>query len=94
MKNNIYRVHNASSWVVRWRVNGVKKSKSFSDKKFVGRAKAYEQAEAFLKIRAGCLTCGVKQASDFYSPLPLCISHNSKGFDTTKTPKSRQPHIK
>ena len=40
MKNNIYRVHNASSWVVRWRVNGVKKSKSFSDKKFGGRANA------------------------------------------------------
>jgi len=48
---NIYRQANASSWVVRWYDNrGVKKSKTFNDKKFGGRALALEQAEAFLKI--------------------------------------------
>ena len=48
---NIYREDKASSWSVRWTdLKGARKSKSFSDKKFGGRAKAYEQAEAFLKI--------------------------------------------
>ena len=48
---NIYRHPNASSWIVRWRDNkGVKKSKNFNDKKYGGKAKAYEQAVAFLKI--------------------------------------------
>ena len=61
MKNNIYRVHNASSWVVRWRVNGVKKSKSFSDKKFGGKQNALDQAEAFLISEAGTLVLNESQ---------------------------------
>ena len=71
MKNNIYRQNNASSWIVRWRVNGVKKSKSFSDKKFGGRAKAYEQAEAFLKITEAQVLQG-----DYFDPHRNKISLN------------------
>lgn len=45
--NNIYRQQSSSSWIVRYRKDGVLKSKSFNDKKFGGRQKAREHAEAF-----------------------------------------------
>src|SRR6056300_360768 len=86
MKNNIYRVHNASSWVVRWRVNGVKKSKSFSDKKFGGRAKAYEQAEAFLKITEAQVLQG-----DYFDPHRNKISLNDFKHDVGLTRASHKP---
>ena len=54
--NNIYRKQNASSWIVRYRKDGVLKSKSFNDKKFGGRQKAREHAEAFYtEIKADIL---------------------------------------
>jgi integrase len=56
---NIYREDKASSWSVRWTdLKGVRKSKSFRDKKFNGRANAYKEAEAFLKITEAQLLQG------------------------------------
>lgn len=46
---SISRKKQASSWVVEWRINGQKKSKSFNDKKLGGRAEAKVVAEQFSK---------------------------------------------
>ena len=89
MKNNIYRVHNASSWVVRWRVNGVKKSKSFSDKKFGGRANALEQAEAFLKITEAQVLQG-----DYFDPHRNKISLNDFKHEVGLTKASHKESTK
>jgi len=86
MKNNIYRQNNASSWIVCWRVNGVKKSKSFSDKKFGGRANALEQAEAFLKITEANLLQG-----DYFDPHRNKISLNDFKHDVGLTRASHKP---
>ncbi len=48
--NNIYRQKNAKSWVIRWRDNqGIRKSKTFNDKKYGNRTNAFNEANAFLK---------------------------------------------
>ncbi len=45
----VKRKDNAGSWIVRWRVNGQEKSKSFNDKKLGGRVEAKVIAEQFSK---------------------------------------------
>ena len=45
----VKRNNNAGSWIVRWRVNGQEKSKSFNDKKLGGRVEAKVIAEQFSK---------------------------------------------
>ena len=53
---SVHRRNDVSSWQVKWRVNGDKKSKNFSDKKYGGRLEAKAQAEAFdVQIKADVL---------------------------------------
>ena len=71
MKNNIYRVHNAAVGLFVGVSMELEKSKSFSDKKFGGRANALEQAEAFLKITEAQVLQG-----DYFDPHRNKISLN------------------
>ena len=60
---SIQRHDKNNSWFVRWRINGVQKTKSFADKKFGGKAEAKAQAEAFeVNIKADILR------NEYYDP--------------------------
>ena len=84
---NIYREDKASSWSVRWTdLKGARKSKSFSDKKFGGRAKAYEQAEAFLKITQANLLQG-----NYFDPHKNKISLTDFKHEVGLTRASHKP---
>jgi integrase len=60
---SIQRHSENSSWLVRWRINGVQKTKSFSDKKFGGKEESKAQAKAFdVNIQADILR------NEYYDP--------------------------
>ena len=66
---SVHRQPNASSWSVKWRINGQSKTKSFSDKKFGGKAEAKAQAEAFdTQLKADILR------NEYYDPQKNKIS--------------------